>query len=121
MNSLLSILLSDLTSGTVGFLTSTALIVVFGEIVPQAICQRHGLRAGAYLSCLLWVLIAVTFFIALPIATILDCVLGAEEGEVLSKNKLKQQIDLMKKDAGVDKAEHVILKAVIDLKEETVE
>jgi hypothetical protein len=47
---------------------------------------------------LLWVLIALTFFIALPIATILDCVLGAEEGEILSKNKLVQQIEIMKKD-----------------------
>lgn len=106
-----------------GFLVSTALIVVFGEIVPQAICQRHGLRAGAYLAPLLWILIVVTFLIALPIATILDCVLGAEEGEVLNKNKLKQQIDLMKKDKDIDlnETEHVILKAVIDLKNENVE
>lgn len=81
------------------------------------------MRAGAYLAPLLWILIVVTFLIALPIATILDCVLGAEEGEVLNKNKLKQQIDLMKKDKDIDlnETEHVILKAVIDLKNENVE
>lgn len=120
VNSLLSIFLSDLTSGTVGFLVSTGLIVIFGEIVPQAICQRHGLRAGAYLSYLLWVLIVVTFLIALPIATILDIVLGAEEGEVITKNKLQQQIASMARDNLVEKTEHAILKACIDLKEKNV-
>lgn len=36
VNALLSILLADLTSGLVGFFCSTALIVLLGEIVPQA-------------------------------------------------------------------------------------
>ena len=43
VNALLSILLADLTSGTVGFVVSTAVIVIFGEIVPQALCSRHAL------------------------------------------------------------------------------
>lgn len=34
VNSLLSILLADATSGTTGFLLSTAIIVLFGEILP---------------------------------------------------------------------------------------
>ena len=40
-NSLLSILMADMTSGMVGFLTSTILIVMFGEIIPQATCSRY--------------------------------------------------------------------------------
>ena len=40
VNALLSILMADLTDGTLGFLTSTAVIVVFGEITPQALCSR---------------------------------------------------------------------------------
>ena len=35
VNTLLGILMADITGGTVGFLTSTALIVIFGEILPQ--------------------------------------------------------------------------------------
>lgn len=80
VNSLLSILMADLTSGTVGFLVSTAAIVVFGEIVPQAICTRHGLAVGSFLAWLLWILIGLTFLIAFPIAAVLDKVLGAEVG-----------------------------------------
>ena len=35
VNTLLGILMADITGGTVGFITSTALIVIFGEIIPQ--------------------------------------------------------------------------------------
>jgi hypothetical protein len=37
VNALLSILMAEYTGGTVGLFTSTILIVVFGEILPQAV------------------------------------------------------------------------------------
>ena len=40
VNALLSILMADLTDGTLGFLVSTVVIVIFGEITPQALCSR---------------------------------------------------------------------------------
>ena len=76
---------------------STALIVVFGEIVPQAICSRHGIKAGAYLSWLLWITIAVTFVFAFPIAAILDKVLGEEEGNIMTKIKMKKFFEIQLK------------------------
>lgn len=42
VNSTLTILMDDLTSGLVAVFVSTLSIVIFGEIVPQAICSRHG-------------------------------------------------------------------------------
>lgn len=42
VNSTLTILMDDLTSGLIAVCTSTLMIVIFGEIVPQAICSRHG-------------------------------------------------------------------------------
>ena len=38
-----------LRPGLIGFCVSTALIVVFGEILPQAICSRHALKIGNWL------------------------------------------------------------------------
>lgn len=39
--------MADLTDGLVGLALSTLSIVVFGEIMPQAACSRHGLYIGA--------------------------------------------------------------------------
>lgn len=39
VNSLVSIFLAAFTTGTVGFLTSTILLVIFGEILPQAVVR----------------------------------------------------------------------------------
>lgn len=47
VNAALSIVLSDLTDGLLGFLISTMLIVMLGEIIPQSICSRYGLMIGA--------------------------------------------------------------------------
>merc|ERR1719258_488108 len=47
VNSALSILMADLADGLVGFLVSTALIVIFGEILPQAACSRYALQVGS--------------------------------------------------------------------------
>jgi len=94
VNSLLSILMADIAGGAVGLVTSTALIVIFGEILPQAICSRHGVKAGSYLSWLLWITIAVTFIFAFPIAAILDKVLGEEVGAVMTKTKMKKFFEI---------------------------
>lgn len=80
VNSLLAIFLSDIAGGGIALVSSTALIVIFGEIVPQSVCSRHGVSAGAYLSWLLWIALIVTFIISYPIAAILDKVLGEEDG-----------------------------------------
>ncbi len=47
VNSSLTLLLDELTSGLVAIIGSTMGIVIFGEIIPQAICSRHGLAVGA--------------------------------------------------------------------------
>lgn len=46
---LAAIFLDDLTGGggVLGILLSSGLIVVFGEVLPQALCAQHGLRVGA--------------------------------------------------------------------------
>ena len=41
-------LFSLLGGGLVAIIGSTMGIVVFGEIIPQAVCSRHGLAVGAY-------------------------------------------------------------------------
>jgi metal transporter CNNM len=86
VNSALSILMTDLTSGLMGLLVSTAIIVIFGEIVPQAVCSRYALIVGAHTTYLVWFFVFLTFPISFPISAILDKVLGEEVGNILSKS-----------------------------------
>jgi metal transporter CNNM len=40
----------EVKGGWFAILASTILIVIFGEIIPQSVCAKHGLRIGAWSS-----------------------------------------------------------------------
>lgn len=94
VNCLLSILMADLTSGLVGFLVSTVIIVIFGEIIPQALCSRHALVTGSKLVPLVKILLFVFYPAARPIGAALDYALGADLGTVFSKRELTKLLEI---------------------------
>eukprot|EP00894_Picocystis_sp_ML_P001147 jgi/Pico_ML_1/51664/g239.t1 len=94
VNAAVSILLSDVTTGVIGLVASTGLILIFGEIIPQAICSRHGLMIG---SATLWMVkffMLIFFPIVWPVAKILDYMLGDDIGTVYSQEELKRLITI---------------------------
>ncbi len=94
VNTLLGILMADITSGTVGFLSSTALIVVFGEIIPQATFSRYALQVGEKAVPIMKVIICIFYIIAKPLAFCLDKILGHEIGITYSKTELGKLLDM---------------------------
>jgi hypothetical protein len=88
VNAVIAILLSDLTSGLVGTLVTTALILVFGEIVPQSVCSRHALAVGAAVLPIVKAFVFVCWPIAYPISVLLDWLLGREISGVFSRQGL---------------------------------
>ena len=84
VNSLLSILMVDITSGLVRFLVSTFSIVTFGEIIPQAVCSRFLLQVGKMALPIVKVFIVLLATVAYPIVFILNKVLGREIGTTYS-------------------------------------
>jgi metal transporter CNNM len=80
VNSAISILMGDLTSGLYGLIISTGVITIFGEIVPQAICSRHALFIGAHTTWYIYIFIFITFPLSYPISAILDKCLGDDVG-----------------------------------------
>jgi len=75
--------------GVAAIVISTTMIVIFGEIIPQAVSVRHGLSIGA--RCVPVVLTLMYFFvpIAWPIAKLLDHVLGKSDVHTYKKAELK--------------------------------
>lgn len=80
---------SALGGGLAAVAISTTAIVIFGEIIPQAVSVRYGLAIGA--RCAPFVLCLMYLFapVAWPIAKLLDYVLGANETHTYKKAELK--------------------------------
>ena len=84
VNNSLTILLDSLTGGggLIAVIGSTMGIVVFGEIIPQAVCSRHGLAVGAKTLPITKFFMVITGILSWPISKLLDWVLGEELGTV---------------------------------------
>ena len=96
VNTCISILTADMTSGTVGFIISTCLITAFGEVIPQAYGSRNGLKLGAMSTGLVKVIIAVLYIICKPVSMILDYFLGDELGSIYNRYQLYTMFELYK-------------------------
>ncbi|ORZ11017.1 hypothetical protein BCR41DRAFT_381492 [Lobosporangium transversale] len=113
---------SELGGGIIAILISTLLIVVFGEIIPQAVCARHGLAIGSFCSKPMLVLMYIMSPVAYPIAMLLDYWLGVHHGTTYRRTELKTLVSLHQVD-GIGELtddEVTIIASVLDLKEKAV-
>jgi len=78
-----------LGGGVAAIIISTVMIVIFGEIIPQAVSVRHGLAVGARCAPFVLAMMYILAPIAWPIAKLLDRILGANETHTYKKAELK--------------------------------
>eukprot|EP00557_Chaetoceros_sp_GSL56_P004650 CAMPEP_0176505936 /NCGR_PEP_ID=MMETSP0200_2-20121128/16770_1 /TAXON_ID=947934 /ORGANISM="Chaetoceros sp., Strain GSL56" /LENGTH=697 /DNA_ID=CAMNT_0017905543 /DNA_START=251 /DNA_END=2344 /DNA_ORIENTATION=- len=121
VNTLLGILMADITSGTVGFITSTAMIVIFGEIIPQATFSRYALQVGEKVIPVMKVIIAVFYVIAKPLAFCLDKALGHELGTVYSKAEMLKLLEIHMTAGQLNKDEGQAMKGALKYQDMTVQ
>merc|ERR1719295_2043402 len=122
VNAALSILLADKTSGLVGFIVSTAVIVVFGEIIPQAICSRYALYIGAKTVYIVWFLMMAMCILAWPISWILDKILGEEIGTIYSNAEMSKLVEITNRHRPetLDVSSASIMKGALELNKKRV-
>ncbi|XP_033887066.3 metal transporter CNNM2 isoform X1 [Acipenser ruthenus] len=122
VNTTLTILLDDIAgSGLIAVVVSTIGIVIFGEIVPQAICSRHGLAVGANTIFLTKFFMLLTFPASYPVSRLLDCVLGQEIGTVYNREKLLEMLRVTDPYNDLVKEELNIIQGALELRTKTVE
>lgn len=113
---------SAIGGGLLAIGISTTAIVIFGEIIPQAVCARHGLAIGA--RCAPFVLFLMYLFapVAYPIAKILDRVLGVHNGHTYKKAELKSFLQLHRTGQEPLRDDEIgILNGVLELSSKNVE
>ena len=122
VNSTLTILLdSVLGSGLYAVASSTIVIVICGEIVPQAICSRHALTIGAYTIWLTWIFMFVTFPLSFPISIVLHFILGKEIGSVYTRDELLGLLKVTEDHHDIGRDEVQIISGALKFKEKTAE
>lgn len=116
---IMAVFLGSITSGVIAATIATALIFIFGEILPQAIFPRYALQVGAKLSWLIQMLLIIFYPIAAPIAWILDKLIGKEPPILWSKKELVEIIKYHEDvgDGIIDKDEERIILGALSFSE----
>ncbi|KAM8828174.1 LOW QUALITY PROTEIN: metal transporter CNNM4 [Spinachia spinachia] len=122
VNTTLTILLDDLIgSGLGAVVASTIGIVIFGEIVPQALCSRHGLAVGANTILVTKFFMFLTFPVSFPVSKLLDVLLGQEIGTVYNREKLVGMLKVTEPYNDLVKEEMNMIQGALELRNKTVE
>lgn len=101
--------MDSLTSGLVAIICSTLLIVIFGEVIPQAICSRHGLAVGARTILITKSVMVLTFPLSYPTSKVLDYLLGEEIGNFYNRERLKELVKV-RIESSMSNDPHLIIK-----------
>lgn len=105
VNSAMSIFSAAIFNGAVGLFTSTILIVVFGEILPQALCSRYALRIGSAAVPTVKVIKFLLYIFTYPLAKGLDLLLGRELATTYSNTEMIELLNVHLKANIIDQDE----------------
>ncbi|XP_022967526.1 putative DUF21 domain-containing protein At1g03270 [Cucurbita maxima] len=108
----------------VAVLLSVTFVLVFGEIIPQAICSRYGLAVGANFIWLVRILMIICYPISYPVGKVLDALLGHHDA-LFRRAQLKALVSIHGQEAGkggeLTHDETTIISGALDLTEKTAE
>ena len=85
----LPLFMDKLVPSAVAVLLSVTAVVIFGEVIPQAVCLKWPIELAAFFSWMVYLLIGVLYPIAAPVAFSLDVMFGESHEQHLSKSGLR--------------------------------
>jgi len=93
VNSALTVVLNSITAGIIAIVISTILITTFGEVLPAAYLDKHGMRFGARLSPQINIVMKYSGWITEPVGKFLDKTIGDKGNKVYTKKELLKLMD----------------------------
>ncbi len=117
-----SLVLEQRLNGWLAGLIATLLIVIFGEILPQAFFARNPLRWTSTFAPLLKAMVAVTYIISWPLQLLLDRLFPRENPQLQSRHELGLMIaeHLGTSESELDDDEVEIIRGALQLSEKRV-
>ena len=117
-----SLVLDQRLNGWIAGLVSTLLIVVFGEVMPQALFSKNPLSWSSLFAPLLKGMIAVTYVISKPLQLLLDTLFPHERARLQSRHELGLMITEHRDDSSseLDDDEIEIMRGALSLSEKRV-
>ncbi|KAL4558791.1 hypothetical protein LXL04_036993 [Taraxacum kok-saghyz] len=120
----LPIYLDKIFHPAVAVLLSVTFVLIFGEVIPQAISTRYGLAVGANFVGLVRFLMIVCYPIAYPVGKVLDALIGHNDA-LFRRAQLKALVSIHGQEAGkggeLTHDETTIISGALDLTEKTAE
>jgi metal transporter CNNM len=117
-----SLVLEGVLYGFFAGIVTTLLIVVFGEILPQAIFSRNALRYMSLLSPILKTMIVITYPVSKPLQLLLDNLFTQQERQLHTRHELGILISehLGEQESELDNDEVEIIRGALQLSEKRV-
>ncbi|KAK9866389.1 hypothetical protein WJX84_002330 [Apatococcus fuscideae] len=97
----LPICLDKIVDPAIAIVLSVTAVLLFGEILPQALCKSYALVIGAHTAWLVTALMWGCGIISWPISKLLDWLLGSEHTALFRRAQLKALVDMHSLDAGM--------------------
>jgi len=118
-----SLVLESAAGGIIAGLAATLLIVIFGEIVPQALFVRQALKFCSAFSPILRFMIFCTYPVSKPLQLLLDRLFGDERPGLHSRQELGLLVTehLGNKTSELDDDEIEIVRGALQLSEKRVQ
>jgi metal transporter CNNM len=110
INSTISTFMSEGGNGGItSIIISASLILVFGDIVPTAICNKYKMSIASYTTPLVYVMFYILWPITYPLSYVLDRWLHVEMTTMFTKNEIKEIIHAHEKHSTIDTHEKNIM------------